>query len=74
MIARAKERPAAERAAGRLFEPADEMAVRSFEEIAAIMTDAGLPMGRSRVQQIHKRAIQKLREGLADLETELDER
>lgn len=38
-----------------------QMAVRTHSEISAIMTQRGYPMSRTRVHQIEKKALLKLR-------------
>ncbi len=52
--------------------PRANCAVRSYEEVARLMTQAGYPMGRQRVRQIEHAAIYKLRKALANLEGEID--
>lgn len=41
-------------------------AVRTQAEVAQIMTDRGLPMNKAAVWHIERRALRKMREGLAD--------
>lgn len=48
-----------------------DMAIRSQEEVAAIMTARGFPMGRANVWNIEKRALAKLRKGLESMRDEV---
>ena len=65
----ASERQRADLAKGK---PLASTAVRTMEEVAAIMTRRGYPMGRGLVYQLERKAIAKLREALADLATDTD--
>lgn len=60
----ASERQRAELAKGKTLAAT---AVLTMEQVAEIMTRRGYPMGRGLVYQLERKAIAKLREGLADL-------
>lgn len=49
----------------------NDLAIRTQDEVAQIMTERGFPMGRSNVYDLERRAIKKLKCGLATIASEL---